>query len=120
MGATFDSSGIYRFNAIRRMLDDEGLTTGTINRKIARQQRLLLDALEDTPLGAAELLNPPDGKPHARFLALRHRDAPRWYEAFVARNCITDVRGDVLRVGLGLYHDDEDILAFAAIAGELQ
>jgi selenocysteine lyase/cysteine desulfurase len=37
----------------------------------------------------------------------------------MARNCITDVRGDVLRVGLAIYHDDEDIDAFAAIAGEL-
>ena len=120
MGATFDSSGIYRFNAIRRMLRDEGLTTAIINQRIARQQSLLLDALRDTPLGAAELLNPLDGKPHARFLALRHPDAPRWYEALLARKCITDVRGDVLRVGLGLYHDDDDIDAFATIAGELQ
>ena len=37
----------------------------------------------------------------------------RWYEALMARNCITDVRGDVLRIGLALYHDDDDIDDFA-------
>jgi selenocysteine lyase/cysteine desulfurase len=120
MGATFDSSGIYRFNAVRRMLDEEGLTTGKINAHIERLQIMLLDAVRDTPLGSAELLNPLDGRPHARFLAFRHANAARWYEALVARNCITDVRGEVLRVGLGLYHDDEDIAAFAAIAADLQ
>ncbi len=120
MGATFDSSGIYRFNAIRRMLDAEGLTTARINSQIERHQTMLIEAIEDTPLGAAELLNPLDGRPHARFLAFRHPNAAGWYEALVARNCITDVRGDVLRVGLGLYHDDDDIGAFAAIASELQ
>ena len=120
MGATFDSSGIYRFNAIRRMLADEGLTTAKINPRIERLQHILLDAIAGTPLGAAELLNPLDGEPHARFLAFRHTNAPRWYEALLARNCITDVRGDVLRVGLALYHDDEDIAAFAAIAGDLE
>ncbi len=120
MGATFDSSGIYRFNAVRRMLADEGLTTADINQRIERLQVRLLDAIGGTPLGSAELLNSLDGQPHARFLAFRAPNAPRWYEALLARDCITDVRGDVLRVGIGLYHDEEDIDAFAAIAGQLE
>jgi selenocysteine lyase/cysteine desulfurase len=120
MGATFDSSGIYRFNAIRRMLAEEGLTTAKINTRIERLQRLLLGAIASTPLASAELLNPLDGAPHARFLAFRHPSAARWHDALLERNCITDVRGDVLRIGLALYHDDKDIDAFAAIAGELQ
>jgi hypothetical protein len=33
----------------------------------------------------------------------------RWYDELKARNCITDVRGEVLRIGLGLYHDEGDI-----------
>jgi selenocysteine lyase/cysteine desulfurase len=37
----------------------------------------------------------------------------------MARNCITDVRGDVLRIGFGLYHDEEDVEAFAALAKAL-
>ena len=115
MGATFDSGGIYRFNAVRRMLEAEGLTTAAINAPIARLQARLLQALAATPLAEAELLNPLDGEAHARFLAFRHADAARWYDRLVEHQCITDVRGDVLRVGLGLYHDEEDVERFAQI-----
>jgi selenocysteine lyase/cysteine desulfurase len=37
----------------------------------------------------------------------------------MSKGCVTDVRGDVLRIGFGLYHDEEDVAAFAALAGEL-
>jgi selenocysteine lyase/cysteine desulfurase len=43
----------------------------------------------------------------------------RWYDDLKAKNCITDVRGDVLRIGLGLYHDEDDIAAFAGLARSL-
>ena len=74
-----------------------------------RFQEQLIQSLHRTPLVGAELLNPLDGKPHARFLAFRSPDAQRWYEALKARNCITDVRGDVLRIGFAIYHDAEDV-----------
>jgi selenocysteine lyase/cysteine desulfurase len=61
------------------------------------------------------LLNPLDGRPHARFLAFRSPEASRWHDELAALNCITDVRGDVLRIGLGLYHDEEDIGRLAAL-----
>ena len=115
MGATFDSAGLYRFNAIRRMLAGEGLTTAGINEPIARLQALVVDAIRGTPLGSAELLNPLDGGAHARFLAFRHADAARWYEQLREHNCITDVRGDVLRIGLALYHDEQDVDAFTQL-----
>jgi hypothetical protein len=37
----------------------------------------------------------------------------------MARKCITDVRGDVLRIGFALYHDEADGDALAALAREL-
>jgi selenocysteine lyase/cysteine desulfurase len=37
----------------------------------------------------------------------------------MAKGCVTDVRGDVLRIGFGLYHDEEDVDAFAALAAAL-
>lgn len=116
MGATFDASALYRFNAIQSMLREEGLTTGAISAHVAVLQQRLLAALAGTALGDAELLNPLDGQPHARFLAFRTPRAGDWNAALMARNCITDVRGDVLRIGLGLYHDEADIDAFAALA----
>jgi selenocysteine lyase/cysteine desulfurase len=115
MGATFDSGGIYRFNATRRMLADEGLTTASINAPIAKLHAILVEAIAGTALGSAELLNPLDGGAHARFLAFRHPDAARWYDVLRERNCITDVRGEVLRVGLGLYHDEGDMDAFTQL-----
>ncbi len=56
-----------------------------------------------------ELLNPLRGGPHARFLAFRHPQAQRGKPRSQARDCITDVRGDVLRIGFGLYQDDADV-----------
>jgi selenocysteine lyase/cysteine desulfurase len=44
----------------------------------------------------------------------------RWHGELMAGNCITDVRGDVLRIGLGLYHDESDVDAFAALMGTLR
>lgn len=119
LGATFDPSGLYRFNAVRRMLDDNQLTTADISSHVDALQKLLLDTLEQTPLGEAELLNPLDGEPHARFLAFRSDKAPRLCRHLADRNCVVDVRGDVLRIGLGLYHDESDIGRFAEIAAGL-
>ena len=119
MGATFDPSALYRFNAIQRMLRQEGLTTAAINAHVATLHAQLLAAIEGTPLGAVELLNPLDGRQHARFLAFRTPKAAAWNAELAARQCITDVRGDVLRIGLALYHDDADVAAFAGLARTL-
>ena len=119
MGATFDPSALYRFNAIQRMLKENGISTVRVAAKVAALQQMMLDAIAETALGDAELLNPLGGGPHARFLAFRDQRAQRWCGELMARNCITDLRGDVLRIGFGLYHDEQDIDAFAAIAADL-
>ena len=115
LGATFDPSALYRFNAVRRMLTDNGLTTERVSAHVRSLQQQLLGALADTPLAEAELLNPLDDSPHARFLAFRSARAQRWYEALKIRNCTTDVRGDVLRIGFGIYQDEEDVDRLAGL-----
>ena len=119
MGATFDPSALYRFNGVQRMLRESGLTTGRISGHVAELQGLLLEQLAATRLAEAELLNPPGAGPQARFLAFRHRDAERWHAALQARDCITDVRGDVLRIGFGLYQDDTDVERLLELVREL-
>ena len=119
MGATFDPSALYRFNAIQRMLQENNITTARIATRVASLQAQMLEAIGKTALSEANLLNPLNGKPHARFLAFRHQNAQRWCTELLARNCITDVRGDVLRVGFGLYHNEEDIEAFAVLAANI-
>ena len=119
LGATFDPSALYRFTAVRRMLRENGLTTAAISAHVAALQKRLLEAIGSTPLADAELLNPLDGRLHARFLAFRSPEAQRWHADLEARNCIADVRGDVLRIGFGLYQDDRDVERLAALLSTL-
>lgn len=112
MGATFDPSGLYRFVAAGRMLEAEGLSTAAIADHVGGLQRRLLDQLAATPLGAAEVLNPPGEGPQARFLALRHEKANAWKHALAQKGVVVDVRDDVLRTGLSIYHDEGDLEAF--------
>lgn len=119
MGATFDPSALYRFNHIRAMLAENGLTTAGISAHVARLQEHLIEGIAGTALGEAELLNPLGEGPHARFLALRSLHADRWCAELAAQDCVTDVRGNVLRIGLGLYHDETDIARFVALARKL-
>ncbi|MFZ5748351.1 MAG: aminotransferase class V-fold PLP-dependent enzyme [Pseudomonadota bacterium] len=109
LGATFDPSGLYRFTAVRDMLRGEELTTATISAHAARLRDRVLAALPVTPLGQAVLLNPPGDGPQARFLALRHPGAAAWKKQLEAMDVVVDVRGDVLRIGFGLYQDDRDV-----------
>jgi selenocysteine lyase/cysteine desulfurase len=115
LGATFDPSALYRFNAVQRMLRENGLTTARISAYVADLQRRLVDSLADTALGGAELLNPIGGGAHARFLAFRSPGAQRWHSELKAQNCITDVRGDVLRIGFAIYHDEDDLDRLAVL-----
>ncbi len=119
MGATFDPSALYRFVAIRRMLAAEELTTAKVSAYVEALQAQLVHAVRGTPLDDAELLNPLEPHPHARFLALKSVHAAAWQQQLMAADCITDVRGDVLRIGLGLYHDAADIAAFGHLAARL-
>ena len=102
LGATFDPSGIYRFVAVRDMLRQEGLTTSAIAAHVDGLRAQLLAGL---PI-EAELLNPASP---ARFLALRTPNAQRWKAELEAEDVITDVRGEVLRIGFGLYQDSRDV-----------
>jgi selenocysteine lyase/cysteine desulfurase len=119
VGATFDSSALYRFNAIQRMLKENGITTSRVAARINGLQSQLVGGLSGTALGEAQLLNPIDGGPHARFLAFRDPRAQRWCNDLDAKDVVTDVRGNVLRIGFGLYHDEEDVEALLGALGEL-
>ena len=120
LGATFDPSALYRFTSVRRALAENGLTTARISAHCEALQRHLLDRVGRTPLGDEELLNPLDGGPHARFLAFRGASAQRWHSELLAKNVVTDVRGDVLRIGFGVYQDEDDVDRLCDLLGGLQ
>jgi selenocysteine lyase/cysteine desulfurase len=119
LGATFDPSALYRFTTVRRMLAENRLTTARIDGHVAELQRQFIDAIPSTRLAGAELLNPLDGGPHARFLAFRSPDSQRWYDQLKAQNVITDVRGEVLRIGFGIYQDESDVERLVECLGGL-
>ncbi|UAL09627.1 class V aminotransferase [Caulobacter segnis] len=123
LGATFDPSGLYRFVAAGTMLEREGLTTTAMARHVARLKSVLLARIalgEAGPLKDAVVLNPPGTGPSARFLALRHEKASAWKQALAEKGVVVDVRDDVLRVGLSIYHDEAHVEAFRAACAALE
>ena len=112
MGATFDPSGLYRFNAVRDLLETEGLDTEAISAHVKALRDKLEAAIATGQAGVlreAVILRPNSGEPRARYIALRDARATEWKAKLMERDVITDARGDVLRIGLGLYHDEADV-----------
>lgn len=121
-GATFDPSGLYRFNAVRKMLTEQSLDTAKISDYVGGLQNQLAAAIQNGEAGTlieARLVNDVTAKDSARFLALEHDKAQVWKAELHAQNIITDVRGNVLRIGLGLYHDEDDIERLCRVAQNL-
>ena len=112
LGSTFDPSGLYRFNAVQRMLRSEGLTTAVISAHCdARKARFLTS----DPLPQLSLIS----EPQARFLALQGANASAVHGALEERQVVTDLRGDVLRIGFALYHDDAEVDALLGILNQI-
>ena len=119
LGATFDATGIYRMNAVCAALAKEGLDTETISARCAALRETMAGMIAAGGAGVlreADLLRPNAEGPHARFLALRHPKATEWKAKLMAANVITDARDDILRIGFGLYQDEDDVPAFCAAA----
>jgi len=113
LGATFDVSGIYRFNAVQDWLGREGLTVETMLAHGRRIERAFLDALgTDKRIAVSKLMVPDDGM-RARFLAFRTDEAGDIAADLLKKTIIVDFRGDRLRFGFGIYHDENDARAVA-------
>ena len=108
-GATFDPTGLYRFNAVQRWLDDLGVGVADIHTHVQRLQGRFLAARPHP-----ELLPPSDGSNGAagergHFLTFRVPEAAAVHLALHAAGVITDYRDDRLRLGFGLYHEEADV-----------
>jgi len=101
------------------MLAAEGLDTQAVSAHVAPLRVALERAIaagEAGVLREASALNP--GGP-ARFLALRDARAQGWKAKLAEMGVVADARDDILRIGLGLYHDLDDIARFCAAAKAL-
>lgn len=110
-GATFDPSALYRFNAVMDWLDREGLTPAKIHAHVVRLQELFIEELgkETLPLREHQLVVPLAEKSRGQFLTFDSRAAADIHERLLGANVVTDVRGDRLRFGFAVYHDEDDI-----------
>jgi selenocysteine lyase/cysteine desulfurase len=110
MGATFDASGLYRFNAVMRWLSGTGITVEDIHQHALALQRQFLKGLAGSRiLAETSLVVPAEELRRGNFLTFDRADAERIYRHLKARRIITDVRGTRLRLGFGLYQAEGDV-----------
>ena len=107
-GATFDASGLYRLNAVMRMLADAGADATAIHSHVHGLQSRFLGSLRQAPLDALPLsaLTPPEGIERGSFLTFDLTDAEAIHRKLAAARIGADRRGTRLRLGFGVYHDD--------------
>ncbi len=113
-GATFDPSGVYRLDAVLGWLEAEGVSVASIHDHARRLQTSLLD----THPGIGVLV-PEPAFARGNFLTFRSDTAADTYRRLHDRGVITDYRGDRLRIGFGIYHDDEDVARLVAALSDL-
>ena len=106
LGATFDPSALYRFNAVQRWLDELGVSVADIRAHVEDLQERFLGLVDD-------VLPPVEANPRGNFLSFRLPDAQDVYRRLHAAGVTTDARGDRLRVGFGLHSDPGDVEAVA-------
>ncbi len=116
MGASFDPSGLHRLNAVMRWLENLGLGAAAAHARAKANQAAFVDALDDAEIAGLTsrdlVVNGPDLQ-RGNFLAYRSPQAGAYQARLAASGIVTDARGDVLRVGFGLYHVPDDMPAAA-------
>lgn len=122
-GATFDPSGLYRFNSAMEWLAGTGTTIEMVHRHSIAMQKHFVD--DTARLGVEKLglrfLVPPAGVPRGNFLAYDVDNAEELHRRITAENVVIDRRERRLRFGFGVYHDEEDVHRLvAAVARSLK
>ncbi len=115
MGATFDPTGLYRFNAVMGWRQGVGLTTEANRAHAHALQREFVEGLPlDGPLRADQLVVPIDNPARGQFLTFRTDEARALSATLKLHRVITDARGDRLRFGFGPYQDAADLAELQA------
>jgi selenocysteine lyase/cysteine desulfurase len=114
LGATFDVSGLYRFNAVQEWLASQDLSVAGMLAHVREIERAFLHEIDlhKAAINRAMLLMPDESR-RGRFLAFRTPDAGATAERLGKQNIIVDSRGDRLRIGFGIYHEAEDAVRVA-------
>ena len=110
-GATFDPSGLYRFNAAMDWLESTGTGIAEVHRHAHALQGRFLEGLRQRALRElpAASLVPPAGVPRGNFLAFDVDEAQDLHRRILAEDVHIDRRGRRLRFGFGVYHDASQV-----------
>jgi selenocysteine lyase/cysteine desulfurase len=110
MGATFDPSGLYRFNAVMRWLRQEGITPAIVHaHAVALQQNFLRRVAGSALVDRAALVVPEAEERRGNFLTFETPDAQAIHRDLQELSVVTDLRGQRLRLGFGLYQTEEEV-----------
>jgi selenocysteine lyase/cysteine desulfurase len=116
LGATFDVTALYRFNAVQDWLGSEGMSVASMLDRVRVLERTFLAALDSRRARIdSSMLVVPNESQRGRFLAFRTPRAAAIAAELAAKNVILDHRGNNVRVGLGIYHDEESVLRLAGM-----
>ncbi|MBI5513728.1 MAG: aminotransferase [Deltaproteobacteria bacterium] len=118
LGATFDPTGLYRFNAVQRWRARVGLTTAAAEAWVHGLQRRFVEGLRRAGApgapGPEALVVPVEDPRRGHFLTFRTPEARPWAARLKRVGVVTDARDDRLRVGFGVYHDEAAVDALVA------
>jgi selenocysteine lyase/cysteine desulfurase len=104
-GATFDPSGWYRFNAVMRLWEYEGIDVEAIHSRAMTLAKRLIENLEWPGL----VKTGHELERQGNFLAYELPRAAQVHARLAEQEILTDFRGNRLRFGFGLYHDVADV-----------
>jgi selenocysteine lyase/cysteine desulfurase len=112
LGATLDPTALFRFNAVMDWLGRIGVSAREIHaHALALQERFVAELGKEPLLLAPDQLVVPITEPsRGQFLTFQTPRAAEVHARLLAANVVTDVRGDRLRVGFGIYQDEGDVM----------
>lgn len=121
-GATFDPTGLYRFNAAMAWLASTGTTIADVHRHARGLQKRFLDGL--ARLGLAELaprqlVPSPEVSSRGNFLAFDVEGAEGIHDRLAGAGILIDRRDRRLRFGFGVYHDEGQVEALLERLGRV-
>ncbi len=119
MGATFDPMGLYRFHAVQNWLEAENITVENIHNHVHKLQELFVSKLNDLQIDSDILAVPIENEDRGHFLTFKSENAGELHDELLSLGVMTDYRGDRLRFGFAVYHDENDVEELVARISEL-
>lgn len=112
LGATFDPTALYRFNAVQDWLRASGTDVAQIRAHAESLQQQFLRERDRVPVLKQAQLLPPAPSPRGNFLVFRLDGAAQLHDCLLAAGVLVDCRADRLRIGFGLHQDEADVDEF--------